>query len=85
MPNSTPGRAAHSSWSGNLGTWSDVSSPVDPEAKPGSCLKKKKEKKHITISFFSHPIMQLHETPIHRREANPAFPPVSDGFWFPDL
>lgn len=27
-----------------VGTWLDVSSPADPEAKPGSCLKKKNKK-----------------------------------------
>lgn len=61
-------------------TGTAVSTAAGPEAEPGSYFKKS-----ITVPFYSLPIMQLHETPIYRREANPAFPPVSTGFLFPDL
>jgi len=57
-----------------------VGTAAGPEAEPGSGFRKS-----ITIPFFSHPIMQICETPIYRREANPNFPPVSTDFLFPDL
>lgn len=75
---SVPGRVA--SAAAGARTRTAVGTPAGPETEPGSCFWKS-----ITIPFFSYLIMQLHETPIYRREATPAFSPVSTGFLCPDL